>query len=150
MGLYLCSVSCMQFHSAALRDDARTNRRSFSIKSTCVMIIRRQQYRLQPSWSIASLHICQSASACLSRRKHTHPEYPRRAAVDSAPTDPQPPVSVLSARLADSMGSGSDTFPQEKQRTGMIIWAGFSDWLVLAEGRARTGTGKSRTTFERQ
>ena len=29
--------------------------RSFSIRSTCVMIMRRQQYRLHPSWSIASL-----------------------------------------------------------------------------------------------
>lgn len=42
-------------HSASATKE--TNRRSFSIKSTCVMIIRRQQYRLQPSWSIASLDL---------------------------------------------------------------------------------------------
>ena len=38
-------------------------RRSFSIKSTCVSIMRRQQYLFKPSWSIASLRI-----SCISFR----------------------------------------------------------------------------------
>lgn len=36
--------------------DHGTYRRSFSIRSTWVIIILRQQYRLQPSWSMASLN----------------------------------------------------------------------------------------------
>lgn len=44
--------------------------RSFSMRSTCVMTIRRQQYRLQPSWSSASLWIVsvRAGPLCCARR----------------------------------------------------------------------------------
>lgn len=88
------------------RRSSRAYRRSFSIRSTCVISILRQQYRLQPSWSIASLssislRICISQNTVLhTRRGHRRPE-----ASDTAPTGLQPPRYQPSRQLKLSLAA---------------------------------------------
>ena len=56
------------------------NLKNFSIRSTCVMIILLQQYRLQPSLSIASLFSGQQGTLHVVYGRHTHQEsLPREA-----------------------------------------------------------------------
>ena len=47
----------IQYGSRLGEVERKTYFKSFSIRSTWVMTMRRQQYRLQPSWSRASLSV---------------------------------------------------------------------------------------------
>lgn len=75
------------------RSFSQTYLSSFSIRSTWVMIMRRQQYRLRPSWSIASLlaHVVSPGIRQLSTRSIikwkflTHPECSGQSASGIAP-----------------------------------------------------------------
>lgn len=94
-------TSCQPRHRAAckLRDTSCTvaYRRSFSIRSTWVIIILRQQYRRQPSVSMASLEktvkTCRAETTTLP---HTHREHPHPAAEDSAPKGHRRPSLLFS------------------------------------------------------
>jgi len=55
VGVVSSGKRCQPSGSPAVIAGSRTNRRNFSMRSTCVMIILRQQYLLQPNLSIASL-----------------------------------------------------------------------------------------------
>lgn len=82
----------------------RTYLSNFSIRSTWVMIMRRQQYRLRPSWSIASLSE-DAVSFVFAEILHhhsnklTHPGCSGQSAPGNAPTDHQSPV-LLSVFVA--------------------------------------------------
>lgn len=100
-------------------------RRSFSIRSTCVIIILLQQYLLQPSWSIASLFTppCQN---CLCRHElggmnTLQKRYPPVAGGIVPRDRRRPAVRQLSNPTATP--GGRQTLPQEKQRMGIIMSA---------------------------
>jgi len=98
--------------------------RSFSIRSTCVIIMRRQQYRLHSSLSIASLQgERQTMQYQFSINPLTLPLCLGRDIRDIVPTGRLRPVFGVSKESTRNWVNRHDgfTLPHEKQRTGIIM-----------------------------
>lgn len=102
---------------------------SFSMRSTWVMIMRRQQYRLRPSWSIASL----SQQLALEREISASAWIVlpiRNVLVDkhqvALPQITRHLYRSQSRSCPSACPKGMPTLPQEKHRTGTIILSMYS------------------------
>jgi len=114
--------------------------RSFSIRSTWVMIMRRQQYRFRPSSSIASLHSLDSQQSKARRASLpiglTGICDQLKVALPEVTSDLQSKL-VISAWL---IAAEDRTFPQEKQRMGIIILMYYRECAGSADASKRIAT----------
>ena len=106
-------------------EKSRPHCSSFSMRSTWVINIRRQQYRLHPSWVIISLGTNVSSLGKESgRRGHALPHSLPATLVpfeDNVPKDLRLPWAIIRKTYQKSACHLDLTLPQEKHRTGMII-----------------------------
>jgi len=127
--------------------------RSFSIRSTWVMTMRRQQYRLSPRRSMASLGVAVSTSWATSTRT-SHVPFLHALVLDH----PQVALPEITRDLVHQLATACRvpptqiprTFPQEKHRTGIIILSGerarpVSRRCVVEQGACRRATLKERS-----
>lgn len=123
--------------------------RSFSIRSTWVMIMRRQQYRFRPSSSIASLrsldfqpHKVESASLPIGLTGICDQ---LKIALPEVTSDLRSKLVISVWRVA-----GEDpTFPQEKQRIGMIILMQYRECAGSSDASSRIATRAGGTLQRR-